>query len=125
MYILLFYFDLSLNYLRGLNNTITFISFDCNTLQEVVEWFSNHDRVDTSRGLGILAISKGGELALHTAAYNPKVCYSLIVEIYQCIVSRILYNFSTKKKVFIVYAVFFTFSLISVLLALRKNIRKK
>ena len=41
--------------------------------QEAIEWLHERPEVLKTRGIGVTGISKGAELALHMAAFNPKV----------------------------------------------------
>ena len=42
-------------------------------LKEAVDWFSHRPYVN-SNGIGVIGVSKGGEIALQMAYHSPKVC---------------------------------------------------
>ena len=61
-------------------------SFDLDYFDEAVQFMTSHPRVDGARGLGVIGVSKGAEIALHMTSHNPdiKACVSINGSPFHC-----------------------------------------
>ena len=53
--------------------------FDLDYFDEAVEFMVQHEHVDSSLGLGLVGVSKGADIALHMASYNPAISHCVSI----------------------------------------------